>query len=75
MADDREKLELARLQQEIAQRLRAACNADSPEDFDALVGRMARIQRKYALRRDDELMGLARRVDGLRRRPDGGFVA
>ena len=46
---------LQRTKAEIAARLRRVCEELSPDDFDALVERMASIEIKYTMRRSDDL--------------------
>jgi hypothetical protein len=52
---DWDERQLKALENEIAERLRVVCEGVPPEEFAALVERIARIQRKYEQRRADDV--------------------
>jgi hypothetical protein len=52
---DWEERQIQALKQEIADRLRSVCERVPDEEFDQLVERIARIRRKYELKRSDDL--------------------
>jgi hypothetical protein len=54
-SSDWEELQLAALKHEIAVRLRMVCEHMPEERFDALIDRMATLQRKYEQQRNREL--------------------
>jgi hypothetical protein len=54
-SSDWEELQIAALKHEIAKRLQVVCGDMSEERFDALIDRMATLQRKYEQQRNREL--------------------
>jgi hypothetical protein len=54
-SSDWEELQIAALKHEIGIRLRVVCDNMSEERFDALIDRMATLQRKYEQQRNREL--------------------
>ena len=55
MENEWEQQELEQVRAQIRERLKPICSGMAPEEFDELVERMARVQRKFERYRRDEL--------------------
>jgi len=60
---DFEERQLEALKRDIADRLRPVCERVPDEDFDELVDRIARVERKYEQQRADDFFSSAREPD------------
>jgi hypothetical protein len=60
---DWDERQLQVLKREIADRLRSVCERVPDEEFDALVERIARLQRKYEKQSGDERLWIAAESD------------
>lgn len=63
---DFEERQLGALKHEIAERLHSACERLPDKEFDQLVDRIARLQRKYEQQRSDEFFPRRREVEDRR---------